>query len=319
MIANFSTVLTLSLMVACGDSKDDTADTADASVGSGGDSDADADADADAHSDLVGIGFNSERQTYELRAVNTDPLEVTVVADIAFSDGGFATAPGVLSDSKGGMVYAFTDNATLYGFAMDGSSAEEIGPLGGTLQHVDMGIDSLIGIGYNPMSGKNVLRSVDLETAAVSDLTDFTFDSDWWYGYVVNDPENGVVYAVSGNDTLFRLQMDGSAVEEVGTLSKGIQHMGLGTDGLIGVGYNESTGLNEVRSVNTETAEVTTLTSFAFDTGSWQAWVVTDPEAGVFYAWSDVLTTYRLQMDGSAVESVGSAPGDMLGIDLGAR
>jgi hypothetical protein len=318
LISAFVTTMTLSLVVGC-DSKDDSTDTSDAASSSSDDTGDDTSGSAgDGDANLIGIGFNTDAGTYELRSVDPDTALVSSIASIEFDEDGFSTSPGVLSDSEAGLVYAFSGAGTLYSIAMDGSSVEEVGGLNKTLQHVDVGIDSLIGIGYNPMSGLNVLRSVDLDTAEVTDLKSFAFDNDYWYGYVVNDPAAGVVYAVSMSDTLYRLQMDGSGVEEVGTLTQGIQHMGLGVDGLIGVGYNNTTGLNEVRSVNTETAEVTTLTQFAFDTGEWQPWVITDPKAGVFYAVSSASTLYRLQMDGSGVETIGQISDQMLGAALGA-
>ena len=311
--------LTLSLSVGCTDSKDDS-DTSGSSVDGSGDDTGDSsdgpEGNGDAH--LFGIGFNTDAGTYELRSVDPDTAEVSSIASIEFDADGFDSWMGVITDSEAGQAYAFSGAGTMYSIAMDGSSTEAVGSLSVPLQHMDVGPEGLIGIGYNPVTGLNVLRSVDAATAQVTDLTTFTFDTGMWHAYVVNDVEAGVVYAVSTSDTLYRFQMDGSGHEEVGTLSQGIQHMGLGTDGLIGVGYNNTTGLNEVRSVNTDTAEVTTLSTFAFDTGEWNPWVVTDPKAGVFYAMSSANTLYRLQMDGSGVETIGMVSDNILGVALGA-
>jgi hypothetical protein len=151
---------------------------------------------------------------------------------------------------------------------------------------MDVGNDGLVGIGYDEGRGLNVLRSIDVTTAEVTDLTTFEFDSGSWQAYVVNDPAAGVLYAVSMNDTLYRLQMDGSAVEAIGTLTQGIQHMGVGIGGLIGVGYNEQSGLNELRSI-------------------------------VLYARSTGNTLYRLQMDGSGVETIGALSDGILPYAMG--
>ena len=42
-----------------------------------------------------------------------------------------------------------------------------------------------------------------------------------------------------------------------------------GNGGLIGIGYNDGEGHNEIRQVNLSTAEVTTIASFDFNTGNW--------------------------------------------------
>jgi len=309
-------VLTLSLSLGCTDSKDGS-DTSESTVdGSGDDPGNSSSNPGDAH--LFGIGFNTDAGTYETRSVDPDTAEVSSIASIEFDADGFDSWMGVITDSGAGQAYAFSSAGTMYSIAMDGSSTEAVGSLSVPLQHMDVGTEGLIGIGYNPVTGLNVLRSVDAATAQVTDLTTFAFDTGMWHAYVVNDVEAGVVYAVSTSDTLYRFQMDGSGYEEVGALSQGIQHMGLGTDGLIGIGYNTTTGLNEVRSVNTDTAEVTTMSTFAFDSGEWEPWVVTDPRAGVFYAVSSANTLYRLQMDGSGVETIGMVSDNILGMALGA-
>jgi hypothetical protein len=178
---------------------------------------------------------------------------------------------------------------------------------------------NLIGIGYNNATAHNELRSVDPATATVTTLTSFDFDSGGWNAQVITDPAVGVLYAVSSENTLYSFAMDGSAVTAIGTLSQPMQTIGLGNNELIGIGYNDATAHNELRSVDPATATVTTLTSFDFDSGGWNAQVITDPAAGVLYAVSSENTLYSFAMDGSAVTAIGTLSQPMQTIGLGSN
>jgi hypothetical protein len=240
--------------------------------------------EGDAH--LIGLGFSSEGGTHELRSIDPGTAEVSLVGTVDFGADGYESWFGVMTDSDAGVLYAVSTAGDLHSVAMDGSAATNVGTLSQSIQAMDVGNDGLVGIGYDEGRGLNVLRSIDVTTAEVTDLTTFEFDSGSWQAYVVNDPAAGVLYAVSMNDTLYRLQMDGSAVEAIGTLTQGIQHMGVGIGGLIGVGYNEQSGLNELRSI-------------------------------VLYARSTGNTLYRLQMDGSGVETIGALSDGILPYAMG--
>ena len=139
---------------------------------------------------------------------------------------------------------------------------------------------NLVAIGYDNELGVNQLHSIDVETGVVETLLSFTFGAGWWWPGVVSDSDNGVIYCVDGDETLYRIAMDGSDIEAVGTLSLSMQAMDMGPDGLLGIGYSTNTGYNYLRSVDPETAEVTNLTSFEFDSGSWEVVVVNDIAAG---------------------------------------
>jgi hypothetical protein len=44
----------------------------------------------------------------------------------------------------------------------------------------------------------------------------------------VTDPDAGVFYAISHSETLYRFEMDGSAVQAVGVLTDNVQAMAMG-------------------------------------------------------------------------------------------
>ena len=256
----------------------------------------------DGNGGLIGIGYNDSTGNNELRSVSLSTAEITTLTSFNFDSSSNWNSSMMVTDPDNGYVYANSDNLTLYRINMDGSAVIEIGTLS---QHMEAwGLDGnggLIGIGYNDSTGHNELRSVNVSTAEVTTLTSFDFDSgsNWHSSFMVTDPDSGYVYANSDNLTLYRINMDGSAVTEIGTLSQDMQAWGLdGNGGLIGIGYNNSTGNNELRSVNLSTAEVTTITDFNFDAWYWlNSIMVTDPDSGYVYAVSGSLRLYRFDMD----------------------
>ena len=171
----------------------------------------------------------------------------------------------------------------------------------------------LIGIGYNDSTEQNEIRRVNMSTAEVTTIASFVFNSGSWHPWMmVTDPDSGYIYANSSDLMLYRIKMDGSEIEEIGTLTETFQAWGLDDNGgLIGIGYNDSTELNEIRQVNMSTAEVTTIASFVLNTGNWHSdMMVTDPDSGYIYAMLHSATLsdhmlYRIKMDGSEFEEIG--------------
>ena len=129
----------LLLVVGCTDSKSD--DNADTGAGSG------AGAAGDAH--LIGLGFNSDTSSHELRSIDPDSAEVTAVGSVDFGADGYEEWFGVMTDSDAGMMYAVSTAGALHSIAMDGSSAEVVGTLSQSIQAMDVGTNGLIGVGYN--------------------------------------------------------------------------------------------------------------------------------------------------------------------------
>ena len=164
---------------------------------------------------------------------------------------------------------------------------------------------SLVAIGYNDAEGVNELYSINVETAEVTTLLSFEFDSGSWWPGIVSDTENGVLYCVSMNNTLYRIAMDGSSIEAMGELSKSIQNMGMGTDQLIGIGYKEISEKNVLRSIDPATGEVSDILDFTFESGSWELNVTPNVDAGEFYVSDTDHNLYRIKMDGSAVDVIG--------------
>ena len=121
-----------------------------------------------------------------------------------------------------------------------------------------------------------------------------------WNGFEWENDDNRV-YSYDENNNLITeiFQSWESDLMEIGTLSQDMQAWGLdGNGGLIGIGDNNSTGNNELRSVNLSTAEVTTITDFNFDAWYWlNSIMVTDPDSGYVYAVSGSLRLYRFDMD----------------------
>ena len=56
----------------------------------------------------------------------------------------------------------------------------------------------------------------------------------WWYSGSVSNSEAGYIYCVSGSDTLYRIAMDGSTLDQMGVLSDDIQAMDMGAFGAVG-------------------------------------------------------------------------------------
>ena len=205
----------------------------------------------------------------------------------------------------------------LYRLAMDGSDIERVGLLTQDIQAMALGNDGLIAIGYDNFADENVLRAVDTESGAVSDIMSFEFKAGSWEVFIVPDREAGVIYATDTEHRLYKIAMDGSEVDVVGQWFDPHIYMGLGVDGLIGIAENDKTKMLEVLSLSTTTAEVSSLISFEFDTAIWDSYVVTDPDAGVFYATSAAQTLYRFQMDGSAVEAVATLDTSIQAMGMG--
>jgi myo-inositol-hexaphosphate 3-phosphohydrolase len=312
MRTRFLTLLTLplSILAGCsGSTEPESCDSGDCSDDSGSTESEDR--------DLIAIGYDDALSVNQLHSIDVETGEVTTLLNFGFDVGWWY--PGVISDSENGFIYCVSGSDSLYRFAMDGSSVEVVGTLSDTMQAMDMGPDGLIGIGYNKSSGFNVLRTVDTDTAEVSNVTSFQFDSGSWEVFVMNDIEAGELFATSTDHTLYRLQMDGSAVDAIGQFDEHV-YMGLGTDGFSGISYNSDAESYEVVSMDRDTAEVTALTSFEWNTNnnSWREYVITDPDAGVFYALSMDQTLYRFQMDGSGIEELATIEPNIQAMGMGA-
>lgn len=267
---------------------------------------------------LIGIGYNPlSFLPREVLQVNPYNAEITNLNNFYFDGGdlgGYWHEGMMVTDPDSGYIYGLSFDMGMHRIKMDGSSVEKTGIVSMNVQNWGLdGQGGLIGIGYDESTQQNYIIQVNVSTGVATKILSFYFVNSCWHPWMmVTDPKNGYIYANDCNAQLYRLKMDGSEVKKIGYLNEYFQQWGMDDKGgLIGIGYNETSGMNEIRQVNINTAEVTTIKSFAFNTGWWHPeFMVTNPDSGLIWAMSFDGDTedhylYKIQMDGSKVENIG--------------
>ena len=144
----------------------------------------------------------------------------------------------------------------------------------------------------------------------------FSFNTGNWQPKVIIDNDAEVIYAASADNTIHRIQIDGSAVDMLGQYESYVVGE-LGIDGLIGISETEGSDMYDVVTLDPSTGDAAVLNSFQFDTNDWHGYIVTDRDAGVFYAISDANTLYRFQMDDGSMQEVGTIRDDVQAMGIG--
>jgi len=267
---------------------------------------------------LIGINYNPKLPLpRELLQVNPSNAEIINLNNFYFdggNQGGYWHEGMMVTDPDSGYIYGLSYDMGMYRIKMDGSSVEKTGIVSMNVQNWGLdGEGGLIGIGYDESTQQNYIIQVNVSTGAATKISSFYFVNSCWHPWMmVTDPKNGYIYANDCNGQLYRIIMDGSEVKKIGYLNKYFQQWGMDDKGgLIGIGYNETSEMNEIRQVDINTAEVTTIKSFAFNTGWWHPeFMITNPDSGLIWAMSfdgdtDDHYLYKIQMDGSKVENIG--------------
>ena len=172
---------------------------------------------------LVGIRHNGQQN--EIRTINPDTGQSTLLKQFVFDSGSWASNTFTV-DIVSKRLYAISGNNSLYRF--DLTSGNLIQPIisldTDKMQAVtSRGDGNLVGIGYNGQ--QNEIRTINPDTGQSTLLKQFVFDSGSWVPNTFTvDIVSKRLYAISGNNSLYRFDLtSGNLIQPIISLDTNMQ------------------------------------------------------------------------------------------------
>jgi hypothetical protein len=254
---------------------------------------------ATAPAQLAELDYNLGTGNWEYGSLDPNGGVVTILNSFALPDG--YSGGSFVTDPSTGSAYLQT-GSSLYHFNLATGAIMGTPTLDTFIYGYGVGNGGLVGLAYNSGTGNWEYRNINQVTGSTTLLNTFALPDGLVDASFLTDPSAGSAYFLSGNNSLYSLNLATGAIINTVTLPSTIFAYGLGNGGLVGMTYNSGTGNFEYGSFDPNGGAVTTLNSFSLPDGFGSGLFVTDPSTDSTYFISGS-TLYHLNLDTGAVEN----------------